>query len=211
MNRDLRRVRHGIGLLWILLAISVAPAAADPGPNWPCDSPYREGYSREAVWGGPLPGSPRADWKNEPDVKRVVDYAANPENSPRIGEKKIRQFATEIDPAAGERSEKLLMTFTGLVDEFSVLKGFLIEGVRDNTMHGKILQESVDGHRAKIAGLPADDSPETLAKKKGLQRAAETDARRLDDALEEAEFICRRYRYLDKKLNILTKVIRDSL
>jgi hypothetical protein len=37
------------------------------------------------------------------------------------------------------------------------------------------------------------------------------DARQMDDALEEAEFLCRRYGYLDKKLRELTAGIRAAL
>ena len=37
------------------------------------------------------------------------------------------------------------------------------------------------------------------------------DARRMDDAIEEAEFLCHRYGYLDKKLRELTAGIRAAL
>jgi hypothetical protein len=32
----------------------------------------------------------------------------------------------------------------------------------------------------------------------------------MDDALEEAEFLCRRYAYLDRKLGQLTAAIRSA-
>jgi hypothetical protein len=33
----------------------------------------------------------------------------------------------------------------------------------------------------------------------------------MDDALEEAEFLCRRYAYLDEKLRRLTEAVRSAL
>jgi hypothetical protein len=45
----------------------------------------------------------------------------------------------------------------------------------------------------------------------GYLEAPSWDARRMDDALEEAEFLCRRYGYLDKKLRELTASIRAAL
>jgi hypothetical protein len=56
---------------------------------------------------------------------------------------------------------------------------------------------------------PAAGSRE--AQRQAYARARSLDARSMDDAIEEAEFLCHRYGYLDKKLRELTAAIRADL
>ena len=80
------------------------------------------------IWGRPLPSPLPEGWRQDPGVREVVEFAANPENPPRQGARQIAAFAA---PLGAERAERLLLVFAGLVDQLNLLRGFVIEGVRD--------------------------------------------------------------------------------
>ena len=62
-----------------------------------------------------------------------------------------------------------------------------------------------------LAALPADGGAEVAEKRRGYSEARSWDARSMDDAMEEAEFLCHRYAYLDRKLRQLTRTVRSAL
>ena len=173
------------------------PATAEEIRDWPCDAPFAEQFDPVQVWGSALP--PLAGgWRQDAEVREVVEFAANPENPPRQGAKRIAKFAAPLGGA--EREKRLMLVFAGLLDQFNLLRGFVIEGVRDFVVRAKILREAVDRNEAAAAALPASAEQQ----RRDHLEARAWDARRMDDALEEAEFLCHRYGYLDKKLRELT-------
>jgi hypothetical protein len=190
--------------LWIVV-LGAAPAVAEEIRDWPCDTPLTERFEPTQVWGGDLPRPPPEGWRQDGVVREVVEFAANPENPPGQGAKRITAFA---GPLGAEREERLMMVFAGLLDQFNLLRGFVIEGVRDFVLRAKILREAIDRNEAAVAALPTEAREE---QRQGYLEARSWDARRMDDALEEAEFLCRRYGYLDKKLRELTAGIRAAL
>ena len=101
--------------------------------------------------------------------------------------------------------------FAGLLEAHNALRRYVIEGVRDFVVRAKILQEAIDDHEAARAALPKGGGPEVERLRNGYREAQAFDARSQDDALEEAEFLCRRYDYLDRKLRRLTAAIRGAL
>ena len=111
-------------------------------------------------------------------------------------------------PLGAEREERLLLVFAGLLDQFNLLREFVIEGVRDFVLRAKILRDAVVGTMRRCAALPPEARGGAAP---GLRSSPRLDARRMDDAMEEAEFLCRRYGYLDRKLRELTAAIRAAL
>jgi hypothetical protein len=188
-----------------LVVLGAAPAVAEEIRDWPCDAPLAERFDPAQVWGSALPRPLAEGWRQDGVVRDVVEFAANPENPPGQGAKRIAAFAA---PLGTDREERLMMVFAGLLDQFNLLRGFVIEGVRDFVLRAKILREAIDRNEAAVAALPTEAREE---QRLGYLEARSWDARRMDDALEEAEFLCRRYGYLDKKLRELTAGIRAAL
>jgi hypothetical protein len=160
------------------------------------------------VWGSPLPSSLPEGWRQDLGVREVVEFAANPENPPGQGAKQIVAFAA---PLGAEREERLLLLFAGLLDQFNLLRGFVLEGVRDFVLRAKILRDAVAQNDAALAALAAEGGARVEAQRRAYGQARSLDARSMDDAMEEAEFLCRRYGYLDRKLRELTAAIRAAL
>jgi hypothetical protein len=189
-----------------MVLLAIAPASAEEIRDWPCDAPLAERFDPAKVWGSALPRTLPDDWRQDAAVREVVEFAANPENPASQGAKRIARFAAPLGGA--EREQRLMLAFAGLLDQFNLLRGFVIEGVRDFVLRAKILREAVDRNEAAAAALPAEANEE---QRRGHLEAGAWDARRMDDALEEAEFLCHRYDYLDKKLRELTAGIRAAL
>jgi hypothetical protein len=189
---------------WLVI-LGAAPAVAEEIRDWPCDAPLTERFDPVQVWDGALPRPLAEGWRQDAAVREVVEFSANPENPPGQGAKRIAAFAA---PLGAEREERLMMVFAGLLDQFNLLRGFVIEGVRDFVLRAKILREAIERNEAAVAALPTEAREE---QRRGYLEALSWDARQMDDALEEAEFLCRRYDYLDKKLRELTAGIRAAL
>ena len=192
----------------LMVVLAGAPAVAEEMRDWPCDAPLAESFEPVQVWGSPLPNSLPGGWRQDQGVREVVEFAANPENPPGEGAKRIVAFAAQL---GAEREERLLLLFAGLLDRFNLLRAFALEGVRDFVLRAKILRDAVSRNDAALAALPAEIGPGMEAQRRAYAQARSLDARSMDDAREEAEFLCRRYGYLDRKLRELTAAIRAAL
>jgi hypothetical protein len=204
---SLHRVLRRLAMAGLLVVGGMVAAGAEEIRDWPCRSPFAEKSVPEAVWGGPLPGVLPDGWREDAAVAEVVEFAANPENPPSEGERKIAAFAEGLGV---DRQQPLLLLFAGLLEQSDLLRGFLIEGVRDFIVRAKILSAAVERNEAAVAALPPDGGTEVERERRGYLEARSTDARNLDDALEEAEFLCHRYAYLDEKLRRLTDAVRSA-
>jgi hypothetical protein len=191
------------GSLWSLATAS----AAQPIHDWPCDRPYAEHFAAEDIWGGRLPGSLPGDWQTDPGVRKVVEFAADPENTPNQGGAQIRAFATQ---RGADRRPALLGVFAGLLHEFDTQRDIVIEGVRDSIVRAKIVREAVDKNEAALAALPTDAGPAAEQQRKDQKEARFWNGRYMDDALDQARFLCHRYGYLEVKLRRLSAAIRAA-
>ena len=202
------RVRRLLTACCLWIASCAAAAAAEEIRDWPCDAPLAERFDPVPVWGSPLPSPLPEGWRQDPGVRQLVEFAANPENPPDQGAKQIVTFAA---PLGAEREERLLLLFAGLLDRFNLLREFVIEGVRDFVLRAKILRDAVVQNDAALAALPTEGGARVEAQRQAYDQARSLDARSMDDAMEEADFLCRRYGYLDRKLRELTSAIRAAL
>jgi hypothetical protein len=113
----------------------------------------RQRFDPVQIWGGPLPSPLPEGWRQNAAVREVVEFAANPENPPGQGAERITAFAA---PLGAAREEQLMMVFAGLLEQFDLLRRFVIEGVRDFVLRAKILRDAVAQNDAALAALPAD-------------------------------------------------------
>jgi hypothetical protein len=197
-----------VGILLAVISCAAAPVRAEEIRDWPCEQPLAERFVAEKVWGGALPAPLPEDWRSDTRVAEVVALAASPENRPTTGAQAIEQLAGRLD---GDRQEVLLAVFAGLLEQFNRQRGFVIGGVRDFVVRAKILQEAIDKNTTELAALPDNGGGAVEEQRKGYREARAFDARTQDDALDEAEFLCRRYAYLEEKLRDLIRAIRAAL
>ena len=100
--------------------------------------------------------------------------------------------------------------FAGLLEEFDAQREIVIEGVRDLVVRAKIIREAVEKNEAALAALPTEAGAEVDQQRKGHQEARFWNARNMDDALDDARFLCHRYGYLEEKLRRLSAAIHAA-
>ncbi len=196
--------------IMLVVAMSAALAAAGGAEartiaNWPCKTPYAEHIAAASVWRAPPPLRLDPAWRHDAAARRVVFFAANPENNPERGKAAIAAFARA---AGAERERALVRVFTGLLDESDSLHAIIIAGIRTFVLRAKILAAAVDENDDALKALSrADDE----GRRGELRQARFWNFRNMDDAEEEAVFQCRRLSYLHKKLRILSDEVRRQM
>jgi hypothetical protein len=178
MSLQQRFGRHLIACC-LIFVLDAAPAAAEEIRDWPCDAPLAERFDPVQVWGSPLPSSLAEGWRQDPGVRQVVEFAANPEHPPAQGAKQIVAFAA---PLGADREERLLLLFAGMLDKFNLLREFALEGVRDFVLRAKILRDAVAQNDAALTALAAEGGARVEAQRRAYGQARSLDARSMDDA-----------------------------
>src|SRR5438477_8552483 len=94
----MRFMRRGAAAALLMAAIATTTAgAAPPGPlpDWPCPGVVADQLRAEDLWPGPLPQSipEREAWLADPQSRQLVEFIADPENSPAAGGRRIAEFA----------------------------------------------------------------------------------------------------------------------
>jgi hypothetical protein len=82
--------------------------------------------------------------------------------------------------------------------------------VRNLVVRAKIIREAVERDDAALATLPSEAGSEAEQQRKGHQEARFWNARNMDDALDDARFLCHRYDYLEEKLRRLSAAIHAA-
>jgi hypothetical protein len=96
-----------------------------------------------------------------------------------------------------------------MVDEMNVLRHSLLDGIRNTTIRGVILGDAVKEDDEMLAALPK--TPETEARRQDIKAARKFNFRNKDDQEEEADFLCYRLDYVEKKLRTLTDQVHHEV
>ncbi len=169
--------------------------------NWPCESSLTEDISAEAVWSPPPALDP--SWQEDEGVRTVVQYAVNPENPPSGGRDAIAEYAATLGP---DKDKKLVQIFTGILEEMNTFHDIIVAGIRNFIIKAKVLESMVEENDAELNDPNVDEK-----RKADVKEARFWNFANMDDAEEEAEFLCTRYDYVEKKLSKLTEQIRSEM
>jgi hypothetical protein len=199
------RVSFSVLAALAALALPVGAMAQEGVKDWPCKGQTSDPLVAAAYWGGPLPaGIAPGAWENDPAVRALVVFATEPENAPDTGIARLRESLPKLDP---DRKAKLALVAAGMVERSNVLRDFILEGVRNYTLQARILRSVLADNDKAIAALPKEES--TAATRSNLTRVRRSNFMRMDDAEEEAEFLCTRLEYVEKKLRRLTAAVKS--
>ncbi len=206
---SLRAARMPGLALCLTLLFPLAAQGAEPLKDWPCREPMVAPLTAAMVWPDRHPEalavlpSDRA-WEADPRVRDLVEFAANPENSPDVGGAAIARFAAGQGP---DRQVALMLTLSGVVDLTNRLRAIMIDGIGVNVTRSEILAEQVNANTAALASAQDSAAPNPA----DIRQARFWNLRRLDKAEDDAAMICRKIAYSERKLRALAQAVSKAL
>jgi len=168
--------------------------------EWPCKLHHLEPPKQSDYWPGKNI-SLDSKWKNDTEVKELVNYITNHANSIDQGKKAINEFSDKIEDK-NIKEEKFNLVFSGIFQEMFLYLSFAKHGVFQFITRIQLLEEELIKQNLKNKKL---EKRRIGRSKKGwiLEIA--------DDSEEEAEFQCNRMDFLEKKAKALTKQLINNL
>ena len=204
-GRPILRAARMPGLaLFLTLLSPLAAQGAEPLKDWPCREPMVAPLTAAMVWPDRHPEAlavlpPDHAWESDPRIRDLVEFAANPENSPDVGGAAIARFAAGQGP---DRQAAMMLTLSGVVDLTNRLRAIMADGIGVNVVRSEILADQVNANTAALASAsnPAD-----------IRQARFWNLRRLDKAEDDAAMICRKIAYSERKLRALAQAVSQAL
>ena len=168
--------------------------------EWPCKLHHLEPPKQTDYW----PGKDinlDSKWKNDSDVRDLVNYITNHANSIDQGKKAIDEFSKKFDNQ-NIKEKKFDLVFSGIFQEMSLYLSLAKHGVFQFITRIQILEQELIKQNLKDKKL--EKRSIGRSKKGWILEIA-------DDSEEEAEFQCNRMDFLEKKTKALTKQLITNL
>ena len=168
--------------------------------DWPCKLHHLEAPKQSDYWPGKNI-SLDSKWKDDPEVKELVDYITNHANSIDNGKKAVDEFSKKFDNKK-IKEEKFNLVFSGIFQEMSLYLSLAKHGVFQFITRIQLLEKELIKQNLKDKKL---EKRSIGRSKKGwvLEIA--------DDSEEEAEFQCNRMDFLERKAKTLTNQLITNL
>jgi hypothetical protein len=206
----------GLALFLALLfpmAVQGTAQGAEPLKDWPCKDPLVAPITADMVWPDRHPEvlaalPPDRAWESDARIHDVVEFIANPENSPGVGREAIARFAKGID---GDRRAELALVLSGAVDLTNRLRGIMVDGIGVNVVRSKILAEEVNANTAAMTNISSNTGNGTAATEADVRQARFWNLRRLDKTEDDAAMICRKLAYSERKLRALAQAVSEAM
>ncbi len=178
--------------------------------DWPCHAKYRLAFSSEAYWRRPVLGEATEGWRHDREVRKLAEELATAETMLRAAERRVEAFGATL-AQDGTRNRRLSLLFHAVLDEINLYRRFILEGIVGFIARHRLAAEVLARTEAELRSLPEDDSPNTAKTRKKLEERRFWQDRAVDDAMDEARFLCKRLDSLDAKLGILAHAITGQL
>ena len=160
--------------------------------EWPCKLHHLEAPKQTDFW----PGKNitlDSKWKEDKDVRDLVNYITNHANSIDQGKKAINEFSNKFNDK-NVKKKKFDLVFSGIFQEMSLYFGFPKHGVFQFITRIQLLEQELIKQNLKDKKLEKRNIGRS--KKGWILEIA-------DDSEEEAEFQCNRMDFLEKKAKLL--------
>ncbi len=178
--------------------------------DWPCHAKYRLAFSSEAYWRRPVLGEATEGWRHDREVRKLAEELAMAETMLRAAERRVEAFGATL-AQDGTRNRRLSLLFHAVLDEINLYRRFILEGIVGFIARHRLAAEVLARTETELRSLPEDDPPNTAKTRKKLEERRFWQDRAVDDAMDEARFLCKRLDSLDAKLGILAHAITGQL
>jgi hypothetical protein len=195
----------------LLLALAspghAQPAAHGP-PDWPCVQRLIPELAPATIWAGPPIDALEAEWWDDPELARVVRFAAARETTPEAARERVEAYISGVPEA--EREEQLTLLFAGLFREIGRERSRTIEAVRRYARGqvGQLEQISALVDRLEEARSGNDVPPGEVER---LEQELHWQRRLFQDRQGSLQALCQQPYLLEQRLGQLVRVISAEL
>tara|TARA_B100001179_G_scaffold43269_1_gene28576 strand:- start:129 stop:722 length:594 start_codon:yes stop_codon:yes gene_type:complete len=168
--------------------------------EWPCRLHHLEPPKQTDYWPEKKINL-NSKWKNDEDVRDLVNYITNHANSIDQGKKAINDFSNKFNDK-NIKEKKFDLVFSGIFQEMSLYLSLAKHGVFQFITRVELLEQQLIKQNLKDKKL----------EKRSIGRSDKGWILEIaDDAEEEAEFQCNRMDFLEKKAKALTNQLITNL
>ena len=168
--------------------------------QWPCKLHHLEPPKQSDYWQGKNVALD-SEWKNDSDVRELVNFITNHANSIVQGKDAIDKFSKKNNEQK-VKSKKFDLVFSGIFQEMTLYLSLARHGVFQFITRIELLEKELIKQNLKDQKL--EKRSIGRSKKGWILEIA-------DDSEEEAEFQCNRMDFLEKKAKALTKQLINNL
>ena len=168
--------------------------------QWPCKLHHLEPPKQSDYWQGKNVALD-SEWKNDSDVRELVNFITNHANSIVQGKDAIDKFSKKNNEEK-VKSKKFDLVFSGIFQEMTLYLSLARDGVFQFITRIELLEKELIKQNLKDQKL--EKRSIGRSKKGWILEIA-------DDSEEEAEFQCNRMDFLEKKAKALTKQLINNL
>ncbi|MFZ0789753.1 MAG: hypothetical protein WAM94_09035, partial [Chromatiaceae bacterium] len=95
-------------------ADGAAQDSANQDPDWPCEQALVPQVSAAVVWDGPSIDALPQNWRDDPDVRGLVELITAPQATEAQAQQAVDAFAAGLPP--GDKDRMLTLAFAGVLE-----------------------------------------------------------------------------------------------
>ena len=190
--------------------VTPALAASFNDPHWPCIQRKVPEITAGIVWSGPELPEDGSAWRKDETIKAIVDQLAQRRLT-------LEDAMTEIDKFAGtlvsERTEKLALVFSGLLDTINKERRSIMSGIERYAKRQLALAETINESRHKLVELlKLDDlSDDQIKQRDELEERLSWDTRIFDERQQSLTYVCEAPVLLEQRLFALGRKLLEHV
>ena len=201
------RLLGPLSMLVALLPATLAFAADPQNPDWPCMQRRVPQLSAATVWQGPPIDTAINQWRDDPEVSRLVGELAARRVPVEEAQKAATEFITE-DPA--KRDERATVLFAGLFDTLNQERGDVIAGLERLTRRQREFVHTIEADNVQLRQLQRDPNanPDTVA---DLTRRVDWGTRIFEERRRTIRYVCEVPVLIEKRLFVLARAMQQAI
>lgn len=206
----LRRWLHVCAMgLAAVCADGAAQGSTEQDPDWPCEQALVPEVAAAVVWDGPPVEGLQRDWRQEPDVRALVERITRPQAGEAQAQEAIDAFAAGLAP--GDKDRKLTLAFAGVLETLNQDRGTLISGIKRYSRDQARRAEALGGELDAMVRLEQDTSDSGREQLEALKKRLELEQRIFDERERTIPYLCLRPVAVEQRLGFLARALAAYL
>jgi hypothetical protein len=190
------------------LACAAGPtSAAGRNADWPCPQRLVPKLSAGLFWSGPDDAATE-EWRKEPDVVALVEKISPRKVAAEQGKEAISAFAQGL---VTDKSRRLTLAFTGLLDETNRQRAELIERIRAFAQRQRELADIAARAGEELSKIPANAEGEAAARRQDLEQRRQYVSMAFQESQRTLRYACEAPVQLESRLGEYVRALQAAI